>query len=191
MVVKGVSQYLGGFTKCFPHRSPNPLHWLVCKSFIFILVINSSKEECIKPHFGKETSVCTWMAKWINLPSNSWSNSKLLHYKVMANHHIVNHIFVVRAGFIVHWPAGIQKFKTTFTDKGAYLILQFLSLVLPPHGKEFHLDIWKSLSWVVNKLWNNFVEYELHFNSLNIIIYTRKVFINCFQPANIIMSVMC
>ncbi len=109
-VVISMSEDLHTVTETVKHGSPNPLHSFLRKSLLFVLVVESTKEEGIKTHFSKKTSVSIWVSKGIYLPTHCWSDPKLLHCKVMACHHVVDHVLVVRARFIMHRPSSVQKF---------------------------------------------------------------------------------
>jgi len=56
-VVISMSEDLHTVTETVKHGSPNPLHSFFCKSLLFVLVVESTKEEGIKTHFSKKTSV--------------------------------------------------------------------------------------------------------------------------------------
>ena len=103
-IVKSMREYLNIITKCFVHRSPDPLHGLLCKTFFFILIIKSRKKESVETHVGKESSICVGMSEWIDLPTNPRFNTKLFQSKLVTLHHIVNHIFIMGTGFIMHRP---------------------------------------------------------------------------------------
>lgn len=75
------------------------------------------------------------------MPSDSWLDTKFLEKELMSNHHVVDHVFEVGTGFIVHAPASIYKFKPTFFHKLVNNLLDFISLPPVPHREEFHLDI--------------------------------------------------
>ncbi len=55
--------------------------------------------------------------------------------------HVVNHVLVVSAGFIVHAPASIYELQTPLLYEHADLILDILRLSFPPHAEELHFDL--------------------------------------------------
>ena len=83
------------------------------------------------------------MTEGINLPPDSWLDSKLLNNKIVTNHHIVYHIVIDWASFIMHRPPSIDKLQLTVFDKLSYLVLLLFSLKIPPHLEELHFDLRK------------------------------------------------
>ena len=135
----------------FGKRLPDPFHWFISKSLLFILKIKSCKEPGIETHICKKSRICIRMTKRIYMPSYSRFDSKLLKKELMTNHHVVDHIFIVRTGFIMHAPTSVNKLKTTLLNELSNLSLHSIRLILPPHAKEFHLDIRKTFVRITNK----------------------------------------
>lgn len=127
------------------------------------------------------------MSKSINLPACSWFNSKFFLEKVMTNNHIINHIFIICASFICRAPSTICKFKSTLLNKHFNLILNFLWLSVVPHSEELHFNIGKLTSWFFQKFFYNSCQNQVNSSMLRILICTRIVLVNCFNPSNIIM----
>ncbi len=96
-------------TKMSPSRSPKPLHAWFVHSFFRVLEITSGKNYGIESHLGKETRISVWMAKWINLPSDSRSDTNFFEKELMSRHHVINHIFKVSTCFVVHGPSSVNK----------------------------------------------------------------------------------
>jgi hypothetical protein len=74
-----------------------------------VLEVETTEKPGIETHISKETRVCVRVTKRINLPSNSGSNPKFLHQELVSIHHVVNLIFIVSAGFIMHAPSSIHE----------------------------------------------------------------------------------
>ena len=102
VVVKCMAKNLGAFSNRLPTWPPNPFHFFVCKPPIFILIIESSKKESIKSHLCEEASVCVRMPEGINLPTDSGSDTELLHNEFMTHQHVIDHVVVMGACLIVH-----------------------------------------------------------------------------------------
>ena len=138
---KLVGKNLRALSDRVPTWSPDPLHGLVCKAHVFFLVILPGKEESIKAHLCEEASVCVRMSEGINLPTDSGSDTELLHNKFMTNLHVIDHVIVMGAGLIVHRPTCIQELETAFSNETTDLLLKLFGLVSPPHREEFHLNV--------------------------------------------------
>ena len=151
MIEQGVGENLNTVSKRVVHRSPNKLHRFAIKTHIFILVIKSRKHTCIKAHLSKQTSVSVGVAKWINLPADSWSNIKLFKDELVAYHHVVYHVFKMGTCLIMHRPASVEKFETALLYQNSNLVFELFRLVLPPHSEEFHFYIRKAFCRVGNK----------------------------------------
>jgi len=122
------------------------------------------------------------------MPSNSWFDSKFFEKELVTEHHVVDHVFEVRTGLIMHAPSSIYEFKSTFFHKLVDLLLDFISLSPVPHGKEFHLDISEFSLRVSLKFLNDSAQNEVNIRVLIKHIRTRVVSINSLQPANIVVS---
>ena len=120
------------------------------------------------------------MAEGIDLPTDSRSDSELFKCELVAHLHVVDHVLVVGASFIVHRPASVKNLETALADEVSDVLLHSLSLVSPPHLKEFHLNIRESLLVIFNEHWYNLIEDKHHLNTLDIIIHARKILINSF-----------
>ena len=127
------------------------------------------------------------MAKWVNVPANFWSKVEFSFKELMANHHVVHHIVMMSDSFIVHGPTGIHKIETFLLNQVSYLILHFISLTIPPHSEKFHLNLCETLFRILYKLCHNIVYDHMDFCMLDILGRSRKILVDCFQPANIIM----
>lgn len=113
------------------------------------MVVQSGEEKSIKAHFGKESCVGVRVAKWIDLPPDSWFHAEFPNDEVVTDHHVVDHIVVNRACLIMHGPSSIDELELPVLYKLSYLILFLVVLKIPPHGKELHLDFGELSLWVV------------------------------------------
>jgi hypothetical protein len=188
--VKDVRENLSFFTKSFPHGSPYEFHAHVRLTQILILVVKSREEEGVKAHLGKETCVGAGVTEGINLPSNSGSDTKLLHDELVTDLHVVDHVFIVGASFVVHGPASVEQLQTTLSDKLADVGFHLFSLVSPPDGKELHFNVGESLLRVLDQAFHSLVNNVLNTITDNIVVSTRVVLVNGLQPADIVVSVM-
>jgi len=143
ILIKSMSENIHISSKAFFIRNPNVFKRLFIESFFSILIVNSSKKYCIKPHFCKYSCICIRMSKWINLPSNSWLHTKFIENEIMAYFHVINHIFINWASFIVHWPSSIDQLQLTIFYQFFNIIFHFLILIFPPHAEKFHFNFWK------------------------------------------------
>ena len=60
------------------------------------------------------------MSEGVNVPSDSRFNTEFCEEEVVTNHHVVDHIFVVSTGFIMHAPASIYELKLAVPNKSSY-----------------------------------------------------------------------
>lgn len=168
--------------------SPQKFHWSILKFLIFVLSVHSCKKLCFKTEFSKKSGICAWMSKSINMPSNSWLDTKFFLQKHMTFDHIINNIFIIWTSFISGTPSSICKFKSSLLYKLFYLFLQFRGLPIIPHGKEFHLNIRKDPFRIFNQFLNYRVNNQFYISMLWILIGSWIILINSFDPSNIIMS---
>ena len=59
----------------------------------------------------------------------------------MTGHHVVDHILVVRASFVVHRPSGVNELELAVLGEVSYLALGIVVLFGPPHLEELHLNL--------------------------------------------------
>ena len=81
------------------------------------------------------------MAKRIDLPADSGFETKLLQDELLAVHHVVYHVLVDWAGFIVHTPTSVEYLQLSTSNQLPGLLLLLWRLLLPPHGKKLHFDL--------------------------------------------------
>lgn len=178
-------------TKRVSEGLPDPLHTLVVHANGLILVVNTGKEPGIKAHFSEETRVGVRMAKGVNVPADARGGvvSELAQEELMADHHVIHHIVVVSASLIVHGPAGIDELETALFDELTNVVLLLLSLLFPPHREELHLDLSEALVFVSHELDHVRIDNVSNVSDLDILRRTGKVFINSFEPADIVVTV--
>ena len=129
------------------------------------------------------------MAKWINLPSNSWFHTEFVQNPLLSMHHVVDHIFVDRTSFIMHRPASIENFKLTIADQVFNVLLCFIILLIVPSFEKGHFNFRKLSLWIGNKRFNHCCKLNLHISILCVLISSIKVFIKSLNPPNVIMRV--
>jgi hypothetical protein len=120
------------------------------------------------------------VAEGIDLPTDSRSDSELFKCELVAHLHVVDHVLVVGASFIMHRPASVKNLETALADKVSDVLLHCLSLVSPPHLEEFHLNIRESLLVIFNEHRHNLIKDEHHLDTLDIIFHARVILINSF-----------
>jgi hypothetical protein len=107
----------------------------------------------------------------------------------VANHHVIDHVLIRRAGFVVHGPAGIEELKLTSDNKVSHLLFHIFALFIEPHGEELHLNVGKLLSWVPQQLIDDIFNDEFNTSILCIFVSTAEVLIWSLKPTNIIVGV--
>jgi len=71
--------------------------------------------------------------EWVDVPSNSRLVIELFEEELVADHHIVDHVVEVGAGFVVHGPASVDELEAVLLDELAHLVLARLRLPVEPH----------------------------------------------------------
>jgi hypothetical protein len=122
-------------------RLPDPLEGLIELSLGVILNVDTREEPSIKAHFGEEARIGARVAERIYVPANAGLPSELLEVPFMTLIHVVDHILIVSAGFVLHAPASIDYFQAALLNELADLSLHIISLIFPPHAQELHLHI--------------------------------------------------
>ena len=75
-------------SEVFVHRSPDEGHFFICFSMVFICIVNSTYENCIKAEVGEESCISNGVAKWINHPTNLGVNSEFFLDPSVSDIHI-------------------------------------------------------------------------------------------------------
>ena len=127
------------------------------------------------------------MTKRIEQPSYPRSHSKLLLQELMPSVHIIENIFIDRAGLVVSRPTSVEELKPSLFDKLFQSILDGLGLLVIPHSEVLHFYISELGVRSETHLLNYGVENELNSGVVGQLESTREVFINSLQPANIVM----
>ena len=107
----------------------------------------------------------------------------------MADHHVVHHVVVMSASFIVHGPTGVDKLEAALLYELAHIILLLLSLRSPPHGEELHLHLGEALFLVFHELKDIRVNDVLHFRMLDTLGRACEVLVDSLEPADIVVAV--
>ena len=141
-------QYLILSSKLLKHWELYPLFFLILESECFLHIVHSTEEHSIKPHLVEKSCVCIRMPEGVDLPTDSWLNSKLFKDPLLPVHHILNHIFVYRACFIMHGPSSIKDLNLSIFDQLFDLFLLCFILLVIPLLKKGHLDLGKLSLWI-------------------------------------------
>jgi hypothetical protein len=100
MLVEGMSKDLRSSSFVIKEGAPNPFHFLILKTASFILVVKTCKEPSIEAHICKDPWSSIRMTEWINVPSNTRSNSEFFHQKVVTLLHVIDKVIKRWASFI-------------------------------------------------------------------------------------------
>lgn len=187
MVIENMSKNLRIRTKALGVWSPDKLHLTVAHSLIFVGVIETGKEPSIETHFGEETSIGVGVTEWINLPSDSGFDSKLIKDPLMPNNVIIDHVFISGASLIVHRPSSIDKLKLTIGNELLDLGLHVVFLVGPPHREEFHLNFGELSFRIIREAVHNSGKFHTNVGHLGLFITSIVVLINGLKPSDVIM----
>ena len=89
------------------------LHLFVNDSIMFILIVDSAEKPGIEAHITKQLDLGQTVSESVNLPCGYWHifYSESSHNPQMALSHIVNDIFVVTSGFVIHGNAPSYEFQ--------------------------------------------------------------------------------
>jgi len=141
VIIHGIGEDLCGIIHMLREWLPDKLHGLVLKPLLLVLVVQTGKEPGVEAHVCEEARVGRGVTEGVHMPADAGSDSKLLLKELVPDHHVVNHILVVRAGLVMHAPPAIHDFQAPLLNQLPYLIFHVISLLLPPHAKEFHLNV--------------------------------------------------
>jgi hypothetical protein len=89
----------------------------------------------------------------------------------------------------MHGPSSIDKFKLSISNELLDLFLHSVILVIPPHGEEFHFDLWEFSLRIINERPHNIGQLNFNIGPLDTLFRSIKVLIYCLQPSDIIMGV--
>ena len=120
------------------------------------------------------------MSERIDLPSDAGLNAELLEEELMTHHHVVEHVLVVSASFIMHAPASIHELKATLIDELPYLGLFLLGLIFPPHAEELHLDVSEALGRIFDEFTNESIDDKLNLSSCLFLITSCVILVDSF-----------
>ena len=90
---------------------PYPLQLFVFDALLVVHLVHAAEEPGIEAHFSKESGIGVGVAKWINLPADSWLDAKFFKNEIVADHMIVDHVFVGWACLVVHGPSSASDLK--------------------------------------------------------------------------------
>ena len=120
------------------------------------------------------------MTERIDLPSDAGLHAELLEEELMTHHHVVEHVLVVSASFIMHAPASIHELKATLLDELPYLGLFLLGLIFPPHAEELHLDVSEALGRIFDEFTNESIDDKLNLSSCLFLITSCVILVDSF-----------
>ena len=82
-------------------------------SFVFLLMVHSSKNPSIIAHFWVDLGLGQGMSKIIQLPSDFWNHtfSEMFFYVLLTIWMIINYVFVIYTSFIIHWDPSPKKLE--------------------------------------------------------------------------------
>ena len=131
------------------------------------------------------------MTEGVDVPANDRDGvvSKLLLEPLVTDKHIVHHVVVVSAGFVMHRPASVHEFETALFDKVTHLIFELLILMTPPEGEEFHFDLGETFVFVGKKLDDIGVNNVLYICGLDVLFRASEVLIWRLEPADVVVTV--
>ena len=135
-----MSEDIDIFTKTLGIGHPDELKLSIIGSSLLVIAIETGEEPSIKPHLSKESRIGVRVTEGINLPTNTWLDTEFFEDEVVADHHVVDHVLVDGACFVVHGPAGVDEFELSISNEGPNLSLHIFILIIPPHLKELHLN---------------------------------------------------
>ena len=92
-------------------RSPQVLHGLRLESALFVLVVEARVEPGVETHLREEARIGVRVAERVDVPADARADTEFLKEEVVAEAHVVDHIFVVGAGLVVHGPAPVSELK--------------------------------------------------------------------------------
>jgi hypothetical protein len=80
------------------------LHLFVIDSVLFILIVDSAKNPGIEAHIAEQLDLSQTVSESVNLPGSTWHVlfSESSHNPQVTLGHIVNYVFVVTGGLVVH-----------------------------------------------------------------------------------------
>ena len=107
----------------------------------------------------------------------------------MTFHHIIDHVFVVRSCLIKHRPASIYKLKSSLFYKLFQLIFHILCLHIIPHREKLNFTISEFSIFIILESFNSSRQYKINLSLLTTFIRSCEIFINSFEPPNIIVRV--
>jgi len=158
MMVHHVSENLGILPQSFPIRSLDPFHGRRLKTLLLFLVVLPREKPGVEAHLREKTRICIRVTEWVDLPADSRFDAEFLKHKLVTELHVGDHVLVMGASFVVHGPTSINNFETALRYECAHILLHSVSLFIPPHGEELHLNVGELLDWVEKKMFNHGIE---------------------------------
>lgn len=129
------------------------------------------------------------MTEGVKMPTNGWDDSKGILRPSETSGHLIDDIFIIRSGFIMHAPPSIDNFQLSILN----MLLNEIPLcgvgIIPPPVKESHLNNREFVCGIERQFSHNRVDNVLNPCFLGDLIPSIEVVVDCFQPSNIIVGV--
>lgn len=113
--------------------SLDPLHLLPLSSNLLFAIVHAAEEHGVEAHLVEEPCVGVGVTEWVDLPTNSWFDTKFLEDPLLTIHHVVNHVLIDWASLVMHGPSSVDDLKLSVLHKPSDLLLLFLGLLVKPH----------------------------------------------------------
>ena len=189
VIDKDVCQQLVLIAEIARRGPPQEVHRSLADSLILFRLVQSTKEQCLKPHLRKQPRTRIRVPKHIDIPCDPRRDSESLLNKLMTDHHIVNNIVKIRAPFIIVNPATVNEFQLLVFDELLDGLLCLVILLLPPRLQIARRRLRELSVRVFRELINDRIENQLHTGHLLALVGARVVLVNCLDPSDILMGV--
>lgn len=124
-------------------RSPDEVELLVCLVFAakmhFEVLIDSGKVLGFETKLREKSRVGGRVAGILDVPADFWGHSEFLLHERMADHDVVNQIFIVWTGLISRTPSSCSDLKLAVLNQPLEFVLSSLILTRVPHLEELNL----------------------------------------------------
>mmetsp|Transcript_521 Transcript_521/g.550 ORF Transcript_521/g.550 Transcript_521/m.550 type:complete len:222 (-) Transcript_521:59-724(-) len=169
--------------------SPDELHFFVVHSLVLILIIKSGEEPSIEAHLSKETSISVGVTEGVDLPADARFHTELLLEEFHADHVVVDHVVVDRAGLVVHGPAAVDELQLAVLHQGLHRLLHVVGLAVPPHSEEFDLHLRELPLRVINQSVHNSSDLHFYVRPLGAPVGSVEVLVDSLQPPDVVVRV--
>jgi hypothetical protein len=119
--------------KVFKSRSPQKSHGsIMVFSLGFIFSIETTEEHSIEAHLCIEPGIGVGMSESINIPADTWHKPEFIFKKLMADHHVVDHVFILWSSFVMGCPSTIDNLKLFILNQFFNTLLFGITLGIVP-----------------------------------------------------------